>query len=150
MVMMTETGNISLNVSPEAQVTTEEGGSMKKVWHTVRKTCSLAAGMPLGFFIMVLFAALAMVEPAFAKSRNNLGQSVDNFGDVPTIEYIVGFFQGPLVKLIAVGGIVVGGIGLAFGEGGGFRTAMFILAGVGFIMAAGSIVSAVSSLSIAF
>jgi type IV secretory pathway VirB2 component (pilin) len=122
---------------------------MKNAWRAVKKMGLSAAVTAPGLFIMVFFAVLAMVEPAFAKSKG-IGQDVGSFGDVPTIDYIVGFFQGPLVKLIAIGGIVVGGIGLAFGEGGGFRTAMFILAGVAFIMAAGSIVSAVSGLSIAF
>lgn len=124
---------------------------MKSAWRTIKKVSLSAAVDAPGLFIVVFFAVLAMVEPAFAKQTSSIIGSKDiNIGSFSTIDYIIGFFQGPLVKLIAIGGIVVGGIGLAFGEGGGFRTAMFILAGVGFIMAAGSIVSAVSSLSIAF
>ncbi len=102
---------------------------------------------------MVMLLVLAVGASASDKGQISAGSSNssgagDWSGGLPTLDRVLSFLRGPLAKVIALGGVVVGGMGLAFGESSGLRTAMLIVLGIGFIMAGATIVDAIFSLDI--
>ncbi len=118
---------------------------------TIKQTVKAAprfilSATPYALMLTTLF--LLADGSALAKSgESGLGE---DYGDMPgAINIVLGFLRGPLAKIIALGGIVVGGMGLTFGESGGLRTAMLVMVGIGFIMAASAIVTTVAGMSVA-
>ncbi len=128
----------------KARTTTQALLAIDRRAVTTLPSCLLSA-IPLILMCTALF--LTAGGSAFAASSTEIGT---NYGEMPgAINLVLGFLRGPLAKVIALGGIVVGGMGLTFGDSGGLRTAMLVMVGIGFIMAASSIVAALSGMSVA-